>query len=89
MPGLTGGNWKQSGFWSRPSEWSSLSGNRRNGRLQGLKSDSCHRASSRPNVTHICARARSGRFWVRRITIAKRMRAKLAEVKNPAQAPHA
>lgn len=35
--------------------------------------------------THICARARSGRFWVRRITIAKRMRAKLAEVKNQLQ----
>jgi hypothetical protein len=32
--------------------------------------------------THICARSRSGRFWVRRITIAKRMRAKLAEVKT-------
>ena len=32
--------------------------------------------------THICARARSGRFWVQRITIAKRMRAKLAEVKT-------
>jgi hypothetical protein len=30
--------------------------------------------------THICARSRSGRFWVRRITIAKRMRAKLSEV---------
>jgi RNA-directed DNA polymerase len=32
--------------------------------------------------THICARNRSGRFWIRRITIAKRMRAKLAEVKD-------
>ncbi|MBT8224024.1 MAG: reverse transcriptase/maturase family protein [Dactylosporangium sp.] len=32
-------------------------------------------------LTHICARDRCGRFWVRRITIAKRMRAKLAEVK--------
>jgi RNA-directed DNA polymerase len=32
--------------------------------------------------THICARARSGRFWVRRITIVIRMRAKLAEVKD-------
>jgi RNA-directed DNA polymerase len=31
--------------------------------------------------THICARGRGGRFWVRRITIAKRMRTKLAEVK--------
>jgi RNA-directed DNA polymerase len=31
--------------------------------------------------THICARSRGGRFWVRRITVAKRMRAKLAEVK--------
>jgi group II intron reverse transcriptase/maturase len=30
--------------------------------------------------THICARSRGGRFWVKRITIAKRMRAKLAEV---------
>jgi RNA-directed DNA polymerase len=32
--------------------------------------------------THICARSRTGRFWVRRITIAKRMRAKPAEVKT-------
>lgn len=31
--------------------------------------------------THICAKSRKGRFWIRRITIAKRMRAKLAEVK--------
>ena len=31
--------------------------------------------------THICARSGAGRFWIRRITIAKRMRAKLAEVK--------
>jgi RNA-directed DNA polymerase len=33
-------------------------------------------------LTHICARDRCGRFWVRRITVAKRMRAKLAEVKT-------
>ena len=32
--------------------------------------------------THICARRRDGRFWVRRITVSKRMRAKLAEVKD-------
>ena len=32
-------------------------------------------------LTHICAADRSGRFWIKRITIAKRMRAKLAEVK--------
>lgn len=32
--------------------------------------------------THICAKMRDGRFWVRRITIAKRMRAKLREVKD-------
>jgi group II intron reverse transcriptase/maturase len=32
--------------------------------------------------THICARSRSGRFWVKRITIKKRMRAKLVEVRN-------
>jgi RNA-directed DNA polymerase len=31
--------------------------------------------------THICAKGGNGGFWVRRITIAKRMRAKLAEVK--------
>jgi RNA-directed DNA polymerase len=30
--------------------------------------------------THICARTKAGRFWVRRITISKRMRAKLKEV---------
>ena len=32
--------------------------------------------------THICATRRDGRFWVRRITISKRVRAKLAEVKD-------
>jgi hypothetical protein len=32
--------------------------------------------------THICARSRSGRFWIRRITISKRMRAKLKMVKD-------
>jgi group II intron reverse transcriptase/maturase len=31
--------------------------------------------------THICARTRRGRFWVKRITIAKRMRTKLREIK--------
>jgi len=31
--------------------------------------------------THICATNKAGRFWIRRITIAKRMRAKLAEIK--------
>jgi group II intron reverse transcriptase/maturase len=30
--------------------------------------------------THICARSKGGRFWVKRITIAKRMRAKLREI---------
>jgi group II intron reverse transcriptase/maturase len=30
--------------------------------------------------THICAKAKNGRFWLRRITISKRMRAKLREV---------
>jgi RNA-directed DNA polymerase len=33
-----------------------------------------------PGFTHICATSKSGRFWVRRITISKRMRAKLKEV---------
>jgi len=32
--------------------------------------------------THICAESRSGRFWLRRITISKRMRAKLREVND-------
>jgi len=31
--------------------------------------------------THICATSGSGRFWVKRITISKRVRAKLKEVK--------
>ncbi|MGH8898977.1 MAG: hypothetical protein ACRDZ4_18625 [Egibacteraceae bacterium] len=30
--------------------------------------------------THICAKTKSGRFWVKRKTVAKRMRAKLVEV---------
>jgi len=32
--------------------------------------------------THICAESRSGRFWLRRITVSKRMRAKLREVND-------
>jgi RNA-directed DNA polymerase len=32
--------------------------------------------------THICARGKNGGFWVKRITISKRMRAQLAEVKD-------
>ena len=32
--------------------------------------------------THICAKSKRGRFWVKRITITKRMRAKLREVKT-------
>jgi group II intron reverse transcriptase/maturase len=31
--------------------------------------------------THICGKNRAGRFWVKRITIAKRMRAKLRQLK--------
>ena len=31
--------------------------------------------------THICAKSKRGRFWVKRITIAKRIRAKLREIK--------
>ena len=36
--------------------------------------------------THIGAKTRAGRFWVRRITISKRMRAKLREVKDQLKA---
>ena len=35
--------------------------------------------------THICARTRNGRFMLKRITISKRIRAKLHEVKNQLQ----
>jgi RNA-directed DNA polymerase len=48
--------------------------------------DRSRRGSGKPETfdflgfTHICARTNSGRFWVRRITIAKRVRAKLKVV---------
>jgi hypothetical protein len=32
--------------------------------------------------THICGKTRTGRFWLRRITISKRLRAKLREVND-------
>jgi group II intron reverse transcriptase/maturase len=32
--------------------------------------------------THICGKSKTERFWVKRVTIAKRMRAKLSEVKD-------
>jgi RNA-directed DNA polymerase len=32
--------------------------------------------------THICAKSRNGRFWLKRITMSKRMRAKLREVND-------
>ena len=38
--------------------------------------------------THICAKSRNGRFWVKRITIAKRLRAKLRAVKNQLRRMH-
>jgi group II intron reverse transcriptase/maturase len=31
-------------------------------------------------LTHICAKSKKGRFWLKRVTIAKRMRAKLREI---------
>ena len=36
--------------------------------------------------THICGKTRNGRFWVQRVTIKKRMRAKLREVKDQLKA---
>jgi len=36
--------------------------------------------------THLCGKTRKGRFWLRRITISKRMRAKLREVKDQLKA---
>ena len=36
--------------------------------------------------THICGKTRDGRFWLRRITVSKRMRAKLTRGQGPAQA---
>jgi hypothetical protein len=30
--------------------------------------------------THICGKSKTGRFWLKRITVSKRVRAKLAEV---------
>jgi RNA-directed DNA polymerase len=33
-------------------------------------------------LTHICAKSKNGRFWLKRITISKRMRAKLKTVKD-------
>jgi RNA-directed DNA polymerase len=35
--------------------------------------------------THLCGKTRKGRFWLRRITISKRMRAKLGEVNTSLQ----
>ena len=32
--------------------------------------------------THICATSKGGRFWIKRITVSKRMRAKLKQVKD-------
>ena len=39
-------------------------------------------APARPYFTHICGKTRDGRFWLRRITIQSRMRAKLKRVKT-------
>jgi RNA-directed DNA polymerase len=33
-------------------------------------------------LTHICAKDKDGRFWLKRITVSKRMRAKLREVND-------
>jgi RNA-directed DNA polymerase len=50
--------------------------------------DRCKRGAGRPETfgflgfTHICARTKRGRFKLKRVTITKRMRAKLQEVKE-------
>jgi RNA-directed DNA polymerase len=36
--------------------------------------------------THMCAKTKTGRFWIKRKTISKRMRAKLADVKDQLKA---
>ena len=39
--------------------------------------------------THICAKSKNGRFWLKRITISKRMRGEAEGGQRPAQATHA
>jgi len=68
--------------WPWSLGWDNHPGNR--GRREGPRT---YRQEKQPRqfptlLTHICAKSRAGRFWVKRITIAKRMRAKLAEVKD-------
>ena len=54
---------------------------------RGAARDRAARGEGKPETftflgfTHICATSRRGRFWVRRKTGSKRVRAKLAEVK--------
>ena len=72
----------RSSAWScirtRPALSSSAALRRRTGENAGL---------AKPETfdflgfTHVCGKTRDGRFWLRRITIKKRMRAKLKQVK--------
>ena len=82
-PSSTGGRWKRGDPVGHP-------------RVPGRCAERCHHDGldgtqptdqSLPRqrstlLTHICAKTRAGRFQLKRITISKRMRAKLAAVKD-------
>jgi hypothetical protein len=82
MPSSTGGRWKRGGPVGHP-------------RVPGRCAEKCHHnglVGTQPTdqllprqrstlLTHICATTRSGRFKLKRITISKRMRAKLKQTR--------
>jgi RNA-directed DNA polymerase len=81
MPSSTGGRWKRGGPVGHL-------------RVPGRCAERCHHdglVGTQPTdqslphqrstlLTHICAKGRNGGFWVKRITISKRMRAKLKAI---------
>lgn len=81
MPSSTGGRWKR-GDPGRPLRVPGRCAEKRHhdGLVGTQPTDRSLPRQRSTLLTHICGKTKSGRFWLKRITISKRMRTKLSEI---------
>src|SRR5271155_4286189 len=83
MPSSTGGRWKRGG----PVGHLRVPGRgaekrHHDGRVGPQPTDQSLPRQRSTLLTHLCGKTKRGSFWLRRITVSKRVRAKLVEVKD-------
>ena len=83
MPSSTGGRWKRGGPVGHLRVPGRCAEKRHHDGLVGTQPTVQSLPRQRSTLlTHMCGKNKSGGFWLRRKTVSKRMRAKLAEVKD-------